>query len=182
MDVFVCNEGDEIFPVQSATYRILKKLLPEVEIGKDDVFVDIGCGLGRLMGYLFLNGKRGKKNYGVDINSNAAEFARQVFANDPDVTILCEDATKVRIDGGTVFLMYNPFGEGVLNDFLDHLEEMADPGCRVYYLHAVFEKAFKERGDRWSCLKRVELKPKYHVPVVLCEYKFIGRDQNEVSA
>lgn len=153
LDVFECNPGEEIFPVQSATYRVLKQLLPEIEIHKDDIFADIGCGRGRLLGYLFLNNIRGKKNYGVDINREAADFAGKVFRNDDCTEIIHGDATKVTIADGTVFLLYNPFGRTVLEQFLDHLEKTVRPGCRVYYLHAVYEECFTEREDSWKWKK-----------------------------
>lgn len=172
MEGFVCNSGDEVFPVQSASYRILKKTVPEINIGEDDVFVDVGCGLGRLMGYFFLKSKMGKINYGVEINNEAARFSKHIFANKKNVKILCGDATRLTLKDASVFVMYNPFGKTILEKFLNHLETYAREGIKIYYLHAEYEQVFQERKNNWKCNKRVIIQPKYHVPVVLCEYEF----------
>lgn len=174
LEGFVCNEGDEIFPVQSASYRILDKLLPEINIEKDDVYADIGCGPGRLMGYLFLKGKMGMMNYGVDINRDAAELAGRIFADKSNVKIIHGDATKAPISGVTVCTIYNPFGETVMDSFLDHLEKTAANGCRVYYIHAVYEKCFIRRPEKWKCNKVSIIQPYLHIPVRLCEYMYTG--------
>lgn len=174
MNGLFCNEGEEIFPVQSANYRILRELSKNIKIDPEDVFVDVGCGLGRLLGFLQLNDIKGKKSYGVEINERAAQFAMKVFENSDSVTIICDDATLIQIEGATVYLLFNPFGENVLNAFLDNLERTAKKGTRIYYMHAVFERVFNERQKMWLQVGRFEIKPKYHIPIVLCEYQFIG--------
>lgn len=174
IDGLFCNEGAEIFPVQSANYRILRELRKKIKIDPEDVFVDVGCGLGRLLGYLRLNDIKGKKSYGVEINERASQFAMKVFENSDDVTIICDDATLTQIEDATVYLLFNPFGENVLNAFLDNLERTAKKGIRIYYMHAVFEQVFNERQKTWLQVSRFEMKPKYHIPIVLCEYRFTG--------
>lgn len=174
MEVFIYNRGDEIFPVQSLSYRMLRKAIKEIEFGENDVFVDVGCGMGRLLGFLFLNGKKGKMNYGIEINKDVAEFAKSTFKRDKNVEILYGDATGISIKDATVFFLFNPFGESVLHMFLDNLENSVIKGTRIYYFHAIYENVFKERRDKWINIKRVEVKPKYHVPVILCEYIFNG--------
>lgn len=177
MDGLFCNKGAEIFPVQSANYRILREMIKEIKIDAEDIFVDVGCGLGRLLGFLRLNGVKCKKSYGVEINKRASQFAMKVFENSDDVTIICGDATLTQIEDATVYLLFNPFGENVLNAFLDNLERTVKKGTRIYYMHAVFEQVFYERQKMWLQIGRFEITPKYHIPIVLCEYQFIGSNE-----
>lgn len=174
MDGLFCNEGVEIFPVQSVNYRILREMRKEIKIDPEDVFVDVGCGLGRLLGFLRLYGIKGKKSYGIEINKRASQFAMKVFENSDDVTIIYGDATITQIEDATVYFLFNPFGENVLNAFLDNLERTAKKGTRIYYLNAVFERVFYQRKKTWLQVSRFEMKPKYHIPIVLCEYRFTG--------
>ena len=172
LDGLICNEGEQIFPVQSASYRILKKLLNEIYIYENDVFVDVGSGWGRLIGYLRCKGIKGKFTYGVEINNTVAKLSEKIFEEEKDIKIICTDATKTEIKNATVYFLYNPFGSEILRDFLDNIERIATKKIRLYYLHAVYENQFKTRCDRWKLIKRVEIKPKHHISVVLCEYEF----------
>lgn len=179
----VCNPGDEIYPVQSLSYRILRCLAKAIEIRQDDVFVDVGCGWGRLIGYLRRKGLGGKETFGIEINRGAANFTKKVFMNDPHVHIFCANAVKRYVPSATVMLLCNPFGETVLEEFLDMIEKHYHHSVRLYYLHAVHESVFNKRKSRWKLRKRQLLMPKYHIPVVLCEYEWINPQrgtQNEV--
>lgn len=181
MGGLTCNKGDGIFPVQSASYRILRELIPCLDINANDVFVDIGCGKGRLLGYLNIKKMGAKKYYGVEINKKAAKFACKVFRNDPKVRIICKDATKATIRDGTVFFLYNPFGPEILDSFLTNLEKTARQGCRIYYLHAVYNDVFNKHERYWKCKKKVTLRPKHHIPVLLVEYVYIRKNREDIS-
>ena len=180
LEVWIFNKGNGIFPVQSANYRILRALKKEIDLGSKDVFVDVGCGMGRLIGYLRVCKIKGKKTYGIDINREAAEFSKRLFDGSDDVKIIYGDATKVKIKEATVYMVFNPFGGKILKSFLDNVEKIAKRDTRIYYLHAVYEDVFYERRERWELLKRVEIKPRYHLPVILCEFKFRGNKENEI--
>lgn len=169
----VCNSGEEIYPVQSASYRILRCLIRELEFESSDVVVDIGCGWGRLLGYLLEKGDQVKELYGIEINEQAATVACHIFQNNPRVHIFHADAVKLYIPSATVLLLFNPFGAGVLENFLDAVEKQAAHPIRIYYIHAVYESVFAERKNRWKLHKRQLLQPKHHIPVVLCEYELI---------
>lgn len=179
----LCNPGDEIYPVQSLSYRVLRCLAKVIEIHKGDVFVDVGCGWGRLIGYLRRKGLGGKETFGIEINSSAANFSKLVFKHDPHVHICCANAVKCYVPYATVLLLFNPFGETVLEEFLDMIESHYHHNIRLYYLHAVHENVFNKRKSRWKLRKRQLLKPRYHIPVVLCEYELINPqkgNRNEV--
>lgn len=171
LDIWICNEKCGLFPVQSVNYRILRKLKKELVLKKDDVFVDVGCGPGRLIDYLRWSGFKIKKYYGIEINEQAFRTAQKIFAGHDDVSILYGDARTINIQEATVYMLFNPFDDKVLLDFLKNIEKSAKPFTRIYYLNAVYNNIFQKR-KKWRQIKSIELKPKYHVPVVLCEYIF----------
>ena len=177
----VCNQDDGIYPVQSLSYRILRCLAKVIEIDQDDVFVDVGCGWGRLIGYLRKKRLGGKETFGIEINQDAADFTKQVFKNDPHVHIYCANAVECYIPSATVLILFNPFSETILEEFLDMIEEHYRHRVRLYYLHAVHESVFNKRKDRWKLLERKLIVPKYHIPVVLCEYEWINSQRGTVN-
>ena len=175
------NNGEHYFPVQSGNYRILRELIKELQIDSDDVFVDVGSGWGRLIGFLREKGFTPKHYYGIELNHDAAAFSKNIFNDARDVTIIEGNAVEVLIPEATVFLLFNPFDGKVLSDFLDHIEDNYE-NARIYYLHSVFEEEFTKRKDKWLLKKRVFLKPKYHIDVVLCEYRLMkNMEGKEIS-
>lgn len=139
--------------------------------------------MGRLIGYLRACNKiKDKKTYGIDINREAAEFSKRLFDGSDDVKIIYGDATKIKIKDATVYMLFNPFWEKALKSFLDNVEKIAKRDIRIYYLHAVYEDVFYERRGRWRLMKRIETKPRYHLPTILWEFKFRGNEKNEILA
>ena len=60
--------------------------------------------------------------------------------------------------------------------------KIAKRDISIYYLHAVYKDVFYERRERWRLMKRIELKPRYHLPGLLCGFKFRGKEKNEILA
>ena len=125
LEVWICNKESGIFPVQSVNYRILRSLKKEIDIGINDVFVRVGWGMGRLIGYVTACKIKGKRTYAIDINRAAAEFSKRLFDGSDDVKIIYGDATKIKIKDATVYMLFNPFWETALKSFLDNVEKIS---------------------------------------------------------
>lgn len=99
----------------------------QAEVTCNDVFVDVGSGLGRaaLLAYL----KTGASCVGLEIQPTLARTAQERAdrARLSRMRFLQCDATEsVRfITTGTVFFLYCPFGGSHLRRFLDGLEDVA---------------------------------------------------------
>lgn len=76
-----------------------------------DHILDIGCGTGVLASKL---AKDNRKITGIDIVCKNIEIAEQRFAH-PDITYLCEDATKSKFN--------SRFDAIVLSNVLEHIED-----------------------------------------------------------
>lgn len=171
LDRLINNEEDGAFPVQSSSYRILDALLPELKLKENDVFVDVGSGWGRLLGYLILKGKKCRRYYGIELNSKAVHFSRKVFRKNPQVKIIKKDATKVVIKDATVCFLFNPFDREVLEAWVNNIEAN-HTYMKVYYLHSVYEDVFDKKSEKWKRIRRTLVKPKHHIPLVLCVYEY----------
>lgn len=173
LNKLIYNNERGASPVQSTSYRVLDVLLPELEIGDGDIFVDVGSGWGRLLGYLFIKGKKCRKYYGIELNSEAADLSKKILRNYDQVEIINGDATKVIINDATVYFLFSPFDRNVMELWIKHIEN-THSYVKVYYLHAIHEKAFANK-PKWRIIKRKLLRPKYHIPVTLCVYEYGNR-------
>lgn len=93
----------------------------------DDVFVDVGSGLGRAAFLAHLT--TGAACIGLEIQPTLARAAqeRAAWAGLSHIRFLTGDATELvpLLSSGTVFLLYCPFSGSRLQRFLDGLETIA---------------------------------------------------------
>lgn len=165
------NDNAAHYPVQSISYPYLEMLPELLQLSRDDCFVDIGCGYGRLLGYLSLNSNCGEL-VGIDLNAEAIRIARIVESRLNNVTILEGDATLLVPENATALFLFNPFDEGVLTAFLEKVEATCKKGTRVDYLFPEHERVFIERS-RWRKVRTRELKPKHLGALRLVSYEMV---------
>lgn len=97
-------------------YHVLRDIFARVPVSRDDVLVDIGCGEGRVINFWL---SRGWKNpiIGIEFVEAVAENARKRYRKYPDVSIVTGDAVANLPRNGTLFFLYNPFGDQVVAQF-----------------------------------------------------------------
>jgi hypothetical protein len=100
-------------------------MVAEVPLGAEDVLVDLGSGLGRvvILGHL-LTGARAR---GVEIQGPLVALARKSAAALalPGVSFVEGDALDVELEG-SVFFLYAPFNGGTLRRVLHRLRQVAE--------------------------------------------------------
>lgn len=102
-------------------YRVLR--LIQSYVGPEDVFVDLGCGKGRVI--IFLAKRcRAKRILGVEIVPELAQIAEKNIGKSrllSPVQIIEGDASQIDLSDGTVFYLFNPFGQETLRRVLDNI-------------------------------------------------------------
>ena len=143
---------------QSTDYRCLKKVFRAVPLQPDDVFVDAGCGEGRVLTWLHSCGFRGRI-CGIELDSEAAGIAALRCAGCENVTVICGNVLEQRelFRDATAVYLFNPFYRDVLRKFLTMLEAVCAQPVRLYYLNTVYEEELKTR-ERWTCLVKGEVR------------------------
>lgn len=96
----------------------------EVPIGPDDVFVDLGSGLGRVV--ILAHLLAGVPALGVEIQEHLVRSARARCAalGLSCVSFVHANAARLELDG-TIFFLYAPFNGDMLNGVLAQLERVA---------------------------------------------------------
>ena len=124
-------DGPELAPGQvpymPCGVATLLSTIEHARITEDDVFVDIGSGLGRATA--FVHSMTGARAIGIEIQSHLASRARDVARrlNADRLTVIEGDATRIvgSLDAGTVFFLYCPFSGERLRSVLGDLEAIA---------------------------------------------------------
>ena len=104
----------------------LLSMIEHARITERDVFVDIGCGLGRAMA--FVHGVTGARAIGVEVQSHLVRRARDLARRlNAPLDVIEGDATRIVRDlhMGTVFFLYCPFSGERLHRVLADLESIA---------------------------------------------------------
>ena len=115
-------EAEMVF-YQKTPARIIFEIAEEYQFTEDDVFFDLGSGLGQAA--ILVNLLSGVTVYGVEFEPAFCDYARACTdqLNLPDVTFINEDARKADYSKGTVFFMYTPFKGGILQEVLEVLRK-----------------------------------------------------------
>ncbi|MGE5308020.1 MAG: class I SAM-dependent methyltransferase [Deltaproteobacteria bacterium] len=120
-------------------YGTLKRMVARIEPGPDDVFIDLGCGKGRVV--FVMAQQRLRKVIGVELDNSLVSAARRNYATlrkaRTPVEIVHADAAEYRFTDENIIFMYNPFGpktmEKVLANLKSSLETNPRPIRVLYY-------------------------------------------------
>lgn len=100
-------------------------MLKQLNLTKDDVFVDIGTGLARIP--ILVSLLTAARAVGIECNSDFARAAQRTIKNYnlPRCNVRLEDATQSDFSEGSVFFLFNPFWGKVLDRVIESLKESA---------------------------------------------------------
>jgi cyclopropane fatty-acyl-phospholipid synthase-like methyltransferase len=143
-------------------YVSINRALAALELWPDDVFVDIGCGKGRVL--CCAARSRVAKVVGVDLSEEFCEQARQnarrVRGLRAPIEVTTGLAEEFDYSECTAFFMFSPFGPDTMRKVLSKIH--ADRGqrpVRIAYAHPAYpapfaEQAWLERYDFWDHAQR----------------------------
>jgi tRNA/tmRNA/rRNA uracil-C5-methylase (TrmA/RlmC/RlmD family) len=115
------NLEPEMVYYQKTPARIIFELVENVHFGNDDVFFDLGSGLGQVA--ILINLLTGVTVKGVEFEPAFCSHARVCAAelNLTNVTFINADARKADYSDGTLFFMFTPFRGGIMQEVLEIL-------------------------------------------------------------
>ena len=144
---------------QPTSYRDLFLMLRHLGVGAGDVYVDLGCGLGRTVFAAHRMGAR--RAIGVEVDASlikACEANLRRSGADPSRVGFVEGFAQDFSDPETtVLFLFHPFGRGTFKSVLDRLgrDLQASPRrLRLCYFNAVADDLLQASGflrctDRW---------------------------------
>ena len=139
-------------------YRSLNRILGQLEWNSDDVFVDIGCGKGRVLACAALYPI--KKVIGIDLDEKLCEQARanadSMRGRRAPIEVVHIPAQEYDYRECTKFFLFHPFGAKTLAQVMESIQQSIRDNPRkvdLIYLNPVHEHVLV--GQR-------ELKPALH--------------------
>lgn len=108
---------------QKTPARIIFELVEKVHFATNDVFFDLGSGLGQVA--ILINLLAGITVKGVEFEPVFCDYAREcaTMLNLSDVSFINIDARHADYCNGTVFFMFTPFRGEIMRDVLDILKK-----------------------------------------------------------
>lgn len=135
---------------EATPYLVLHDILRHLELGPDDVFVDLGCGKGRVT-CVAAHGTPGKV-VGVEQDEDFLEDARVNLAALPgakaEVALHHGLAQDFDFDQATVVFLFNPFGAKTLEEVMELLHASLERNprrLRIVYVNPVHEHVLADR-------------------------------------
>lgn len=111
----------EMVPYQPTPVRHILDLIDASLLSEDDVFVDLGSGLGHVP--LLVSMLARVRSVGIEVQAayvaSAQECAQSLRLS--RVRFVAEDARAADLSSGTVFYLYSPFKGSILTDVLSML-------------------------------------------------------------
>jgi len=131
--------------MENSPYPALKKVFSAIEIRPDDVIVDVGCGKGRVINWILHSGLQNRV-IGLEMLEEIAEGTRQRLKKFSHIEIKSVDILQHFPHEGSIFFMYNPFGEELMQKFVDQLDSKNDRPV-VLYFNCLHLKPFEKNWN-----------------------------------
>ena len=157
--------NEDAQPYLPPAWKHVRLMLGELQLGPEDVFVDYGCGAGRIL----CEAARSNiaRAVGVEFSKPLVEVARKnledMKGRNSPFEIHEGDAAQFEPRDCTVAFFFNPFGPTTMAATLDHLENEARRSgrdIRILYLNAECKALFDERPSiretrvlKWSAFR-----------------------------
>jgi SAM-dependent methyltransferase len=123
-DASAAAPGEHMIGYHASGVASVVRALREVPVSPDDVFVDLGSGLGKVV--ILAAMLTGATARGIELQAALVERARSCATRlGIGARFAAEDARDARLDDGTVFFLYVPFTGPVLAAVLERLGAVA---------------------------------------------------------
>src|SRR5438105_5707601 len=141
--------------VGNADYDDLAILFREADIRPDDVIVDVGAGKGRAINW-FLRAHPGNRIIGIELDPAICGDTAKRLARFSQVEIVCGDAVALLPAQGTLFYLFNPFDESVMERFRDRLAEVRPGRSRTRIVYYNYKALHLFESDPRFSVRRIE--------------------------
>jgi SAM-dependent methyltransferase len=138
-------------------YTSIWSVLDHLDLGPSDVFVDVGCGKGRV---LCCAARRPVgRVVGVDLSEPFCELAREnargMRGRRAPIFVETAFADEFDYSDATALFLFDPFGPATLGALLEKIGRELRGSLRIAYANPTHESVFQrqswlELSDRWS--------------------------------
>jgi SAM-dependent methyltransferase len=158
-------------PTVSTEYTLIPHLLGPV-MRHGDVFVDVGCGRGRLLNWALDDG-RARSVFGLELDKRVAAEVALRLVDEDKVTIVAGDALTCLPDEASMLYLWNPFNEVVMLRFKEKVFEKYARLGTLSAMRIVYNNC--RHADVWASDPRcrvtpIDLPPETLQPAILITF------------
>ena len=113
-------------------------------INPSDIIVDVGCGKGRVFNYLLYRGMKNKM-IGYEINAAVGNAVRKNLSRFKNVSIISENIFDDFPLNGTIFYLFNPFRESMMEDFKEQIWSIKENNPVILYYNPTCLEVFNDK-------------------------------------
>lgn len=138
---------------ESARYWALDEVFKDMKFNKDDKFIDVGCGKGRILAEMERIKFPGQL-YGIELNPDVAKYAQDWAKRYDNLTIMSGDAFKLDYNDYNIIMLCRPFLEEMYITFLEKMEkDIKHPVTVILYVDNYMAKYVKDK-PQWTMHKQ----------------------------
>lgn len=138
---------------ESARYWALDEVFKGMQFSKDDKFIDVGCGKGRILAQMERLKFPGQL-YGIELNDEVAKYAQSWAERYDNLTIYSGNAFELNYDEYSIIMLCRPFLEEMFVSFLEKLEsDITHPVTVIMYVDNYMAKYVKDKPE-WTMQKQ----------------------------
>ena len=138
---------------ESARYWALDEVFKDMKFNKDDKFIDVGCGKGRILAEMERIKFPGQL-YGIELNPDVAKYAQDWANRYDNLTIISGDAFKLDYNDYNIIMLCRPFLEEMYVTFLEKMEkDIKHPVTVILYVDNYMAKYVKDK-PQWTMHKQ----------------------------
>lgn len=138
---------------ESARYWALDEIFKDMKFNKDDKFIDVGCGKGRILAEMERIKFPGQL-YGIELNPDVAKYAQDWAKRYDNLTIMSGDAFKLDYNDYNIIMLCRPFLEEMYVTFLEKMEkDIKHPVTVILYVDNYMAKYVKDK-PQWTMHKQ----------------------------
>ncbi|MCI6253877.1 methyltransferase domain-containing protein [Eubacterium coprostanoligenes] len=138
---------------ESARYWALDEVFKDMKFNKDDKFIDVGCGKGRILAEMERIKFPGQL-YGIELNPDVAKYAQDWAKRYDNLTIMAGDAFKLDYNDYNIIMLCRPFLEEMYVTFLEKMEkDIKHPVTVILYVDNYMAKYVKDK-PQWTMHKQ----------------------------
>ena len=143
------GKNRDAFDFDTVAHSAIEKTIRLVNPTPEDVAIVLGCGKGRAVCHFAR--QRINKVIGIEISEQLSKIAKEnastLRKKQAAIEIQYADVSVVDISEGTIFFLFNPFGEKTLRHVLKSIEisrnDRIQP-VRIIYMNAKLSYVFNE--------------------------------------
>ncbi|MCC8074266.1 MAG: hypothetical protein LIO62_09115 [Clostridiales bacterium] len=145
---------------ESTRYWVLHDIFKKSKFTSDDVFIDVGCGKGRVMAYMLRRRFPGKIK-GIELNDDVAKICENWASRYSNTEVISGDALKYDYSDITVMFLGRPFLPDMFKNFISKIESEMNHKLKFYYW--VDQQSGNYLNDRpgWTLIKREKVYKKF---------------------